>query len=124
MKKWWNKTPGELWIDLFVREKTRWIAVVLFLGAVIVANWMVIDAALEGRTFARFGRTVTEAREPLSFSFWVTWRTATAVVLDLVLLWAGITVWRGRRKPASHHSGGETNTSGLEGVRPKSKFSL
>jgi hypothetical protein len=99
MKKWWNKTPGEFWMDLFVREKTRWIAVVLFFGAVIVANWMVIDAALEGRTFGRFGRIVTEASEPLSFSFWVTWRSAIAVVLDLVLLWAVITVWRGRKKP-------------------------
>jgi hypothetical protein len=99
MKKWWNKTPGELWIDLFVREKTRWIAVVLFLGAVIVANWLVIDAALAGRTFARFGRTVTDASAPVSFSFWVTWRTAFAVVLDLVLLWAVITIWRGRKKP-------------------------
>jgi hypothetical protein len=99
MKKWWNKTPGEFWMDLFVREKTRWIAVVLFLITTAVTNWMVFDAALEGRTFSRFGSTVSGQSEPLLFSFWVTRRTIIAVVLDVVLLWAVIVIWRGRKKP-------------------------
>jgi hypothetical protein len=48
MKKWWKMTPVEFWVHLFVREKTRWIAVVLFLLVTAAANWMVIDTALEG----------------------------------------------------------------------------
>lgn len=98
MKKWWNKTPGEFWMDLFVRGKTRWIAVVLFLGGTAIANWMVIDAALRGKTFIRFGSTVSAQSEPLLFSFWITWRTIVAVVLDAILLWAVIAIWRGKRK--------------------------
>jgi hypothetical protein len=96
MKKWWKMTPVEFWVHLFVREKTRWIAVVLFLLVTAAANWMVIDTALEGRTFSRFGSTVSNQSDPNLFSFWVVWRTAIAVVLDLVLLWAVITLWRGR----------------------------
>jgi len=99
MKKWWNKTPGELWMGLFVREKTRWIAVVLFFLVTAAANWTVFDAALEGRTFSRFGSMVSGQGEPLLFSFWVTWRTIIAVVLDVVLLWGVIVIWRGRKKP-------------------------
>ena len=97
MKKWWNKTPGEFWMDLFAREKTRWIAVVLFLFMTAAANLLVLDAALEGRTFSRFGSTVSGQSDPLLFSFWVTWRTIIAVVLDAALLWAVIEIWSGRR---------------------------
>ena len=98
MKKWWNKTPVEFWIDLFLREKTRWIAVVLFLFATAAANWMVVDAALEGMTFSRYGGTVSGQSAPHLFSFWVTWRTAIAVVLDLILVWAVIALWKERRR--------------------------
>lgn len=98
MKKWWQKTPDELWIGLFVRAKTRWIAVVLFLGVTAIANWMVVDAALAGRTFSRFGSTVSDQGEPLAFSFWVTWHTIIAVAFDLIILWAALAVWRNKRK--------------------------
>ena len=104
MKKWWNKPPGEFWMDLFVLEKTRWMAVVLFLFMTAVANWLVLDAALEGRTLSRFGSKVSGQSDPLLFSFWVTWRTIIAVVLDVVLLWAVIVVWRGRKKAAQSGS--------------------
>lgn len=106
MKKWWQKTPGEFWIDLFVREKTRWIAVVLFLCATVLANWVVLDAALEGSTFGRYGSTVSIRSEPLLFSFWITWRTIAAFVLDVILLWAVIAVWkeRGRTKPPENNA--------------------
>jgi hypothetical protein len=99
MKKWWNKTPGEFWMDLLRREKTRWLAGVLFICGTVFANWMVMNTALEGKMFARFGGTVSVRDEPLLFSFWLTWRTAFAVILDSILLWIIIASLRDKKKP-------------------------
>jgi hypothetical protein len=110
MKSWWRKTPVEFWIDLFTREKTRWIAVLLFLLATLVANWIVIRAALDGEVY-RVGTTVEARHEPLRFSYWLTWNVAGAVLLDLILLGAVIFAWRGARR-------GRGSTRSASGLAP------
>jgi hypothetical protein len=96
-KKWWQKDLGEWWFGLLRREKTRWIAVGLFLAATVVVNWIVFDAAREGTALGRFGDRASAQGEPVRFSLWVTWHTVTAVIFDLIVLWAVIAAWKGRK---------------------------
>ena len=100
-KPWRRRDLFELWLGLLRREKTRWIAGVLFLAATALANGALVAAGLEGQTYGRMGAAVGAREEPGSFTFWTTWHAVTAVVLDLILLCAVIAWWRDRRRQTS-----------------------
>jgi hypothetical protein len=104
VKKWWRKSPGELWLDLFAREKTRWIAVVLFLALAVFVNWRVVDAALTGEAFTRFGRAVRSDSDSVSFTALFIWSVVAAVIIDSIVIGAAIFVYRESKKEKSRTS--------------------
>jgi hypothetical protein len=97
MGKWWHRTPADLWVDLLYREKTRWIAVVIFIAVTLFANWAAFSGAISGEVLSRSGRPVNAQQQPVMYTLWLSWRTLLAVALDAILVWALISVWREKR---------------------------
>jgi hypothetical protein len=100
-KPWWRKNLFELWLGLLRRERTRWIAGMVFLGITAMTNGALVVAALEGRTYGRMGTVASASDEPGRFTFWVSWHAVAAVILDIILLCALVAWWRDRRRAGS-----------------------
>src|SRR5258708_32311320 len=88
MKKWWRKSVGEIWRDLFANEKTRWIAILLFAATAIFQNWIVIHSIAEGETMSFIGTPVSQRFSPTHFTLSFFWNLIAAVFFDCVIIFA------------------------------------
>jgi hypothetical protein len=97
MKKWWRVS----WGDLFAEEKTRGVAIILFLVVVASVNGMVVFSGIEGKVYT-WAHLVDREKDSSEFWFWFLWNLFLTLVLDMRLIGAVRFLVRERNARGGH----------------------